>query len=76
MRVEAKSVLIGAWHHGSPLVREVILKKLLQKVPVLPSYGQNITDYTDLLTWILGMKYSKPMVLCMKRAIKTLVELV
>ncbi|KAI5072138.1 hypothetical protein GOP47_0012244 [Adiantum capillus-veneris] len=54
VRAEAKAVLMGAWYHGKSPVRELLLKKLLLKVPVLPSYGQNITAYTELLTWILG----------------------
>ncbi|MCO5564796.1 hypothetical protein L7F22_018464 [Adiantum nelumboides] len=54
VRAEAKAVLMGAWYHGKPPVRELLLKKLLHKVSVLPSYGQNIAEYTELLTWILG----------------------
>lgn len=54
VRTEAKAVMFGTWHHGRHSVRALILKVLLQKVPVLPSYGQNIAEYTDLLTWILG----------------------
>lgn len=54
IRVEAKSVLYGAWFHGKHLFRGLMLTSLLQKVPVLPLYGQNIAEYFELLTWLLG----------------------
>ncbi|KAH7416528.1 hypothetical protein KP509_14G095600 [Ceratopteris richardii] len=54
VRAETKAVLMGVWHHGKVPVREMLLKKMLDKIPVLPSYGQNIAEYADLLTWILG----------------------
>jgi E3 ubiquitin-protein ligase UBR4 len=33
-----------------------MLKVVLQKVQYLPMYGQNIIEYTDLLTCLLGGK--------------------
>ncbi|RZC70316.1 hypothetical protein C5167_033447 [Papaver somniferum] len=54
VRVEAKCVLYGIWHHGKQPFRETMLTVLLQKVKCLPMYGQNIIEYTELVTWILG----------------------
>eukprot|EP01018_Ginkgo_biloba_P024431 Gb_03145 [translate_table: standard] len=54
IRMEAKSVLHGAWHHGKQSFRGLMLTSLLQKVPVLPLYGQNIVECSELLTWLLG----------------------
>ncbi|KAL8471843.1 hypothetical protein ACS0TY_029181 [Phlomoides rotata] len=54
VRVEAKCVLFGAWHHGKQLFRETMLTVLLQKVKHLPLYGQNVVEYTELLTCLLG----------------------
>ncbi|GLJ18302.1 hypothetical protein SUGI_0323850 [Cryptomeria japonica] len=56
IRVEAKSVLLGTWHHGKQSFRGLLLTSLLEKVSVLPSYGQNIVEYTELLTWLLGKR--------------------
>ncbi|KAL6498614.1 hypothetical protein OROHE_026555 [Orobanche hederae] len=54
VRGEAKCVLLGAWHHGKLLFKENMLTVLLQKVKHLPLYGQNIIEYTELVTWLLG----------------------
>ncbi|XP_077214481.1 auxin transport protein (BIG) [Tasmannia lanceolata] len=54
VRVEAKCVLYGIWHHGKQSFKEILLMALLQKVKCLPMYGQNIVEYTELLTWLLG----------------------
>ncbi|KAM6549341.1 hypothetical protein CsatB_021017 [Cannabis sativa] len=54
VRSEAKSVLYGVWHHAKQSVREAMLVALLQKVKCLPMYGQNIVEYTELVTWLLG----------------------
>lgn len=54
VRFEAKEVLHGAWNHGKHSFRVLLLTSLLEKVPLLPSYGQNIVEYTDLLTWLLA----------------------
>ncbi|PON82110.1 E3 ubiquitin ligase, UBR [Trema orientale] len=54
VRSEAKSVLYGVWHHAKQLVRETMLVALLQKLKCLPIYGQNIVEYTELVTWLLG----------------------
>jgi E3 ubiquitin-protein ligase UBR4 len=54
VRFEAKAVLHGAWNHGKQPFRVLLLTSLLDKVPVLPSYGHNIVEYTDLLTWLLA----------------------
>ncbi|KAF6169153.1 hypothetical protein GIB67_038650 [Kingdonia uniflora] len=54
VRVEAKCVLYGIWHHGKHSFKETMLTALLQKVACLPMYGQNITEYTELVTWLLG----------------------
>ena len=54
VRSEAKSVLYGVWHHANPSVRETMLVALLQKVKCLPMYGQNIVEYAELVTWLLG----------------------
>ncbi|KAL3624091.1 hypothetical protein CASFOL_032907 [Castilleja foliolosa] len=54
VRGEAKSVLLGAWHHGKHLFRETMLTALLQKVEHLPLYGQNVIEYTELVTCLLG----------------------
>lgn len=54
VRSEAKSVLYGVWHHAKHSVRETMLVALLQKVKCLPMYGQNIVEYTELVTWLLG----------------------
>ncbi|XP_020522820.1 auxin transport protein BIG [Amborella trichopoda] len=54
VRLEAKCVLYGAWHHGKRSFQETLLKELLQKMHCLPMYGQNITEFTELLTSLLG----------------------
>ncbi|XP_047167509.1 auxin transport protein BIG [Vigna umbellata] len=54
VRAEAKLVLYGVWHHAKPIFKETILSSLLQKVKFLPMYGQNIVEYTELVTWLLG----------------------
>ncbi|CAH9092629.1 unnamed protein product [Cuscuta epithymum] len=54
VRVEAKFVLFGVWHHGNQSFKETLLSVLLQKMKFLPMYGQNITEYTELLTFLLG----------------------
>ncbi|KAG6408148.1 hypothetical protein SASPL_131151 [Salvia splendens] len=54
VRGEAKCVLLGAWHHGKQLFKETMLTVLLQKVKHLPLYGQNVIEYTELLTLLLG----------------------
>lgn len=54
VRGEAKCVLYGAWHHGKHTFKETLLMNLLQKVKCLPMYGQNIVEYTELVTWLLG----------------------
>ncbi|KAF9624456.1 hypothetical protein IFM89_011464 [Coptis chinensis] len=54
VRVEAKCVLYGIWHHSRLPFRESMFVSLLQKVQYLPSYGQNIVEYTELVTWVLG----------------------
>lgn len=54
VRAEAKLVLYGVWHHAKPIFKETILSALLQKVKFLPMYGQNIVEYTELVTWLLG----------------------
>lgn len=54
VRGEAKCVLLGAWHHGKQLFKETMLMVLLQKVKHLPLYGQNVIEYTELLTSLLG----------------------
>ncbi|KAI4389290.1 hypothetical protein MLD38_001530 [Melastoma candidum] len=54
VRSEAKSVLHGIWHHGKQSLKETLLVTLLQKVRSLPMYGQNIVEYTELITWLLG----------------------
>ncbi|CAI9758716.1 unnamed protein product [Fraxinus pennsylvanica] len=54
VRGEAKSVLLGAWHHGKHGFKEDMLTVLLQKVKCLPLYGQNIVEYMELITSLLG----------------------
>lgn len=54
VRVEAKCVLFGIWHHGNQLFKETLLTVLLQKVKSLPMYGHNIVEYTELVTSLLG----------------------
>lgn len=54
VRAEAKSVLYGIWHHGNQSFKETMLTVLLQKVKCLPMYGQNIIEYTQLVTSLLG----------------------
>ncbi|XP_047051247.1 auxin transport protein BIG-like [Lolium rigidum] len=54
VRQEAKCVLFGLWYHAKNPFRETMLKVLLQKVQYLPMYGQNIIEYTDLMTCLLG----------------------
>ncbi|CAN1826681.1 Auxin transport protein BIG [Linum perenne] len=54
VRAEAKCVLYGAWHHGKHSFKEMMLLALLQKVRNLPVYGQNIIEFTELVTWLLG----------------------
>ncbi|KAJ4973760.1 hypothetical protein NE237_006934 [Protea cynaroides] len=54
VRVEAKCVLYGIWHHGKQSFKETMLTALLQKIKSLPMYGQNIVEYTELVTWLLG----------------------
>lgn len=54
VRAEAKCILFGAWHHAKHLFKETMLMTFLQKVKVLPMYGQNIVEFTELVTWLLG----------------------
>ncbi|KAJ8751615.1 hypothetical protein K2173_025768 [Erythroxylum novogranatense] len=54
VRSEARCVLYGAWHHGKQSFKDAMLMTLLQKVESLPMYGQNIVEYTELITWLLG----------------------
>ncbi|XP_010261103.1 PREDICTED: auxin transport protein BIG isoform X2 [Nelumbo nucifera] len=54
VRIEAKCVLYGVWHHGKQSFKEIMLTALLQKAKSLPMYGQNIMEYTELVTWLLG----------------------
>ncbi|OMO52577.1 Zinc finger, ZZ-type [Corchorus capsularis] len=54
VRTEAKCVLYGVWHHGKHSFKETLLAALLHKVKCLPMYGQNIVEYTELVTWLLG----------------------
>ncbi|KAE9590312.1 hypothetical protein Lal_00028044 [Lupinus albus] len=54
VRVEAKLVLCGVWHHAKPTFKDTMLTALLQKVKFLPMYGQNIVEYIELVTWLLG----------------------
>ncbi|KAK9067154.1 hypothetical protein SSX86_014479 [Deinandra increscens subsp. villosa] len=54
VRVEAKCVLYGAWHHGKQSFKETMLTILLEKINFLPMYGQNIMEYTELVTCLLG----------------------
>ncbi|KAL3677862.1 hypothetical protein R1sor_020818 [Riccia sorocarpa] len=54
VRYEAKAVLHGAWNHGKQNFRSLMLGSLLEKIAVLPTYGSNIVEYTDLLTWLLA----------------------
>ncbi|XP_062198953.1 auxin transport protein BIG-like isoform X2 [Phragmites australis] len=54
VRHEAKCVLFGMWYHAKNSLRETMLTILLQKVKYLPMYGQNIVEYTDLITCLLG----------------------
>ncbi|TQD82010.1 hypothetical protein C1H46_032473 [Malus baccata] len=54
VRAEAKCVLYGVWHHAKPSVKETMVVTLLEKVKCLPMYGQNIVEYTELITWLLG----------------------
>lgn len=54
LRAEAKSVLYGIWHHGKKPFQETLLTALLEKVKILPMYGQNTVEYTELLISLLG----------------------
>ncbi|KAJ7974259.1 auxin transport protein (BIG) [Quillaja saponaria] len=64
IRAEAKCVLFGVWHHAKQSFEEAMLMELLQKIKFLPMYGQNIMEYTELVTWLLGKSdtSSKPQV--------------
>ncbi|PHT91655.1 Auxin transport protein BIG [Capsicum annuum] len=54
VRSEAKSVLLGVWYHGNLAFKETLLTALLQKINILPMYGQNINEFTELVTFLLG----------------------
>ncbi|GLT56357.1 hypothetical protein SLA2020_294010 [Shorea laevis] len=54
VRAEAKCVLYGVWHHGKHSLKDTLLTALLQKMKCLPMYGQNIVEYTELVTCLLG----------------------
>ncbi|KAI4346740.1 hypothetical protein L6164_007612 [Bauhinia variegata] len=54
VRAEAKLVLYGVWHHAKQSLKETMLMALLQKVKFLPMYGQNIVEYSELVSWLLG----------------------
>ncbi|TMX03791.1 hypothetical protein EJD97_014195 [Solanum chilense] len=54
VRSESKSVLLGVWYHGNLAFKETLLTALLQKVNFLPMYGQNIIEFTELVTLLLG----------------------
>lgn len=54
VRAEAKCVLFGIWHHGKQSFKENLLMTLLRKMKSLPMYGQNIVEYTELVTCFLG----------------------
>ncbi|XP_042440937.1 auxin transport protein BIG-like [Zingiber officinale] len=54
VRHESKNVLYGLWHHGKQSLKESLLTALLEKLKHLPTYGQSILEYTELMTWLLG----------------------
>lgn len=54
VRSESKSVLLGVWYHGNLAFKETLLTALLQRVNCLPMYGQNIIEFTELVTFLLG----------------------
>ncbi|XP_057491487.1 auxin transport protein BIG-like isoform X2 [Actinidia eriantha] len=54
VRSEAKCVLYGVWHHGKQSFKETMLTAILYKVKCLPMYGQNIIEYTELVTCLFG----------------------
>ncbi|PKU69107.1 auxin transport protein BIG [Dendrobium catenatum] len=54
VRLEAKCILYGIWHHGKPSFKKSMLTALLGKVKFLPMYGPNIVECIELMTWILG----------------------
>ncbi|KAF7130273.1 hypothetical protein RHSIM_Rhsim10G0059600 [Rhododendron simsii] len=54
VRSEAKCVLYGVWHHGKQSFKESLLASLLHKVNCLPMFGQNIIEYTELVTCLSG----------------------
>ncbi|KAJ6819607.1 auxin transport protein BIG [Iris pallida] len=54
VRNEAKCVLFGIWHHGKQSFKVTMLTSLLERVKILPMYGQNIMEYVELMTWLLG----------------------
>ncbi|CAN4082734.1 unnamed protein product [Withania somnifera] len=54
VRSESKSVLLGVWYHGNLAFKETLLTVLLQRVNCLPMYGQNIIEFTELVTFLLG----------------------
>ena len=54
LRSEAKNVLYGVWHHGKKPFQETLLSALLDKIKILPRYGRNAIEYTELLITILG----------------------
>ncbi|XAR51615.1 Ubiquitin--protein ligase [Bertholletia excelsa] len=54
VRTEAKCVLYGVWHHGKQAFKETMLSALLHKFKSLPMFGQNIIEYTELVSFLLG----------------------
>ncbi|XP_078439464.1 auxin transport protein (BIG) [Wolffia australiana] len=54
LRSEAKAVLSGLWHHGKETFQETLLSVLLDKVKILPMYGQNTVEFIELLISLLG----------------------
>ncbi|KAL0377635.1 UNVERIFIED_CONTAM: Auxin transport protein BIG [Sesamum radiatum] len=57
VRGEAKSVLLGAWHHGKQLFKETMLTVLLQKVKHLPLYDKCLTS--DVIKCIFETLHSQ-----------------
>ncbi|XP_024544363.1 auxin transport protein BIG [Selaginella moellendorffii] len=53
IRSEAKTVLSGAWYHGEEAFRVLLVTLLLERIPMLPAYGQNVQEFTELLSWLL-----------------------
>eukprot|EP00850_Spirogloea_muscicola_P019673 SM000196S05365 [mRNA] locus=s196:186709:205871:+ [translate_table: standard] len=54
VRTATRAFLQGLWLHGDHNLRSQLLKVVLGAIPDLPSFGPNVVQFSDLLSWTLA----------------------